>query len=251
MTKEPSTVDHVQRVIAAIGNGGKVDASATSPPPVDLEARAREEHDRIREGRRERLRKAWQTVPPSFQWAKFGDEQLRERVRPMTIRGKECDATQVMFDPEEVPSLLLIGPSQSGKTSIAAACLRFIIGAASKRVDAGAGDRIYRQGLGVRFVTAYDLAKAQIYSRLGSRPELVNQSISASVLVIDELGMDVDVYRQSATSVREVIHERHSHHRPTIITTYLSKTQLRQHYGDGIANRLGTYRVVRLGGLKK
>ena len=184
-------------------------------------------------------------MPEHFQWADFDDPRLRERIG-LALVGKDLrDPVDIVrFAPSRPPNILLMGPSESGKTSLAAACLRHIVKAAFAEIETGGP--LYRRGVGVRFTIAYDIAKAQIYSRLGERPQIVEQACAASVLVIDELGMDTEVYRESATSVREVIHERQRRHRPTIITTYLSKDDLQRHYGKGIANRLSKFKVVTL-----
>jgi hypothetical protein len=245
------TREQVKRLLAVIGHGGVRGAPPPPPIPRDEEAEHAAQLERIIEVRKGRLRNAWHTVPESFRWASFG-AMLRSRIKHAVVsqnrqRQYVDPVERVMFSVADVPSMLFLGPSESGKTSLAAACIRHVIDGALCAIDLGMKSPAFRQGCGVMFVTAYDLAKAQIYSPLGRRPELVENAIRSSVLVIDELGMDIDVYRQSATSVREVIHERHSNRRPTILTTYLTKQQLEQQYGRGIANRLGKFKVVLLG----
>lgn len=195
------------------------------------------------EERRERLGQrllaAWHTVPKGFRWARFGKVALGERVRPRT-------AVEVASKLPVCSSVLLIGPSGAGKTSLAAALVRRAIEAAKQAIDTGDGSA-YKLGAGACFLTAYDLAKAGIYSPLGSCPQLVTKALQASLLVIDDLGMDVEVYAKSATSVREVIHERHARQRCTVVTTYLNREHMVCHYGEGITRRLESGATILLG----
>ena len=239
-----TTQQHVSAILDNLKIPRSPDVRPAPRPPEEDQARGLSS---MIERRQLRLANAWHTVPERFRWADFDDPRLGQRVKQARFPGGviEDPVKLLRFEIESPPSLLLMGASGSGKTSLAAACVRHIVKGAYAAIERGGP--IYRMGCGVRFVTAYDLAKAQIYSRLGRRPELVTQAISASLLVIDELGMDTEVFRESATSVREVIHERHSRHGATIITTYLSKTALKRHYGAGIANRVASFKIIRLG----
>jgi DNA replication protein DnaC len=79
-------------------------------------------------------------------------------------------------------------------------------------------------------------------------PRLVDRAIGATLLVLDDLGMDVEVFRTSGSAVREVLYERHAAYKPTIVTTYLTAPDLAKHYGQGLSRRLGEGTVLVLGG---
>lgn len=240
VTPDPSTP--VGDLLAGYAKG------KAGAPPVDVAAeRAKRQEQHAAEGRAfalqrrtDLLNRAWQTVPKRFRWACFGD-QLEKRVTPTTV---VQGARQHIV--ARRGSMILMGPSASGKTSLAVACVRHVLDTAERAISNG-DKKIFKFGVNIFFATAYDLAKAGIYSPLGKMPELVDRAMKASLLVLDDLGMDVEVFRQSATSVREVIHERHAQSRPTIVTTYLRRADLNKHYGEGIARRIGEGGVFILG----
>lgn len=188
------------------------------------------------------LSRARETIPASFRWAHFGPE-LDKRVDPPSAIAGARELGPV--------SIVIAGPSGSGKTSLACALLREVIHAASRAAKLehlSAEDRTaFRIGMGARFMSAWRIAKAQIYNPLGKMPPLLEDAIGCAVLVLDDLGMDYEVYRASASAVREVLHERHAEHKRTIVTTYLRKPDIEKHYGAGIARRLGEWHPITLG----
>lgn len=257
-TRLSITLSRTREIQEAIRRGRRVHGteSEESEEEPDLRAFREQQHEREREEatrhsyalRRERLNQAWRSVPYGFRWARFGD-QLAARVRPPAAIAVARSTLDDFVARGGTGSMVMMGPTASGKTSLAVACLRWFVQQAERvarrlPIATGADRQIYRLGAEARFVTAYDLAKAAVYSQLGRRPELVERALHASVLVLDELGMDVEVYRHSATSVSEVIHERHAEHRPTIITTYLTKELVQKQYGAGIARRIFEGRAI-------
>ena len=99
-------------------------------------------------------------------------------------------------------------------------------------------NELYRLVRRASFVTGYSLARASKHTPLGQEPELIRRATSASLLVLDDLGTETHGLRQHAAVVAEVIHERHQRYRPTIVTTYLTRPLMVEHYGDGIARRI-------------
>lgn len=248
------TIERTKQIVDVIRRGKTEGVSAPEGDGFREKQRQREREEAERHSyavRRERLNEAWRTVPYSFRWARFG-ETLSSRVKPVAAIARARTTIEDFAAGRGSGSMVLLGPTEAGKTSLAVACLRWFVQEAERvarhpPLTSDSERRVYRLGAGARFITAYDLAKAAVYSQLGRRPELVEQALSATVLVIDELGMDVDVYRHSATSVSEVIHERHAEHRPTIVTTYLTEELIKKQYGAGIARRIfeGTRLVLR------
>jgi DNA replication protein DnaC len=178
------------------------------------------------------LKKHWEAMIPSqFYWAKFDSVEFRSRVKISTV---DLDKLRSWRG-----GVLLRGASGMGKTSLAVAKLRQIMTDAKNAVDASHWG-IYRRGLRTEFVTALALAQAthEHGSGRSSRAPIVNKALHASVLVLDELGMETNIYKSSAASVLEVMHTRNANQAPMIVTTYLARKDLEKLYGDGIARRL-------------
>lgn len=233
---ELTVKDQVQELLGSIGRGGTSKRAAIRPDDPEEQKRFQ------RERALHPLEVAWDSVPERFKWARFDSPILAERVRPPE-RIEEARAV--------VGSLLLCGPSGSGKTSLAVACMRELLQRARLAIDAPrsmAATSAYLAGTRAFFCPAYDLAKAGIYSPLGAMPRLVDRAIGATLLVLDDLGMDVEVFRTSGSAVREVLYERHAAYKPTIVTTYLTAPDLAKHYGQGLSRRLGEGTVLVLGG---
>lgn len=195
----------------------------------------------LQDERYEALKARWNAmIPKRFQWASFDSELLRKRCRATSKQIAE-------FRAYGGTTTLLRGLSGTGKTSLAIAKLREVMSEAKHAI---ALERwwIYKRGFRARFVTAFDLARAYQEHGLGEgSPALVSGALQASVLVLDELGMELDIYKSSAAVIREVLHTRHTDNRPTILTSYLTRAQIDQHYGAGITRRLEEGLVVNLG----
>lgn len=218
-------------------------SSPSTPPSSEQGARGRA-----------LLQKARETIPPRFRWARFDAASLTTRV---AARGADVDrARAYAADPPH--SLLLVGSTGAGKTSLACAILNEIVDvglAAHQRRIGGASEgelapfapgdlERFRRAVHCRFVAAYELARAHSEAQLGEEPRKVRRARTASVLVLDDLGMDTTYKRSSC--VRDLLHERDAHGRPTIITTYLTSNDIAVHYGAGIRRRLADGAVMNL-----
>lgn len=88
---------------------------------------------------------------------------------------------------------------------------------------------------GALFVPAYDLAKARATARLGEEAPIVTKALTATVLVVDDLGSEPNF---PTSAVPEILHERHADGKQTIVTTGFSSDEIATRYGSGIARRL-------------
>lgn len=185
-------------------------------PPVD-HTKAFLEGDRMAARRR---------IPEAFADAHLDAEWLAKLIGVDVIeRAKGAGFQRAAF----------IGPPGAGKTSLAAAMFR-------SAIDRTKRPRWYR------WTSGHALAKARVSASLGDEAPLVQQALDADLLVIDELGGEEP---RHATSVSEVIYERHAENRPTWITTGVSPKVIADRYGGGIARRVFEgAEVFRLGGKK-
>lgn len=223
--------------------------SPSTPPSSDPAAR-----------NRALLIQAWETVPKHFRWARFDSKRLAQNVQL-----PQADIAAIRALAVDPPStLLLVGSTGSGKTTLACAFMRQVIDLAAEASEArwsmaktGTDDMRgappwserslsrFKRGVHSKFVASYELVRAADEAPLGQEPRLLRKARRAAMLVLDDLGTDSNHRRRDV--VRDLIHERTAHDRPTVITTYLSIDDIRAHYGDGIRRRLAEGVVYPLG----
>ncbi len=115
----------------------------------------------------------------------------------------------------------LLGPAGAGKTSLAAA-IAFTWASAQARPAV--------------FVPAVDIGVARQQHGLGEgEPRIVHQAMSAPLLVLDDVGQEVDF---GIPVVAHVIQHRYDHAKTTIVTSGLTVEQIVSRYGAGVARRL-------------
>ena len=175
------------------------------------------------EGRVAIVEAAMATVPPRYRWASFSAPELQQRVKNKAAIERARQAISKR-------GVVLFGTAGSGKTVLACCMIRAVADAVLT-VDEQA-ERLLR---GALFVGAYDLAKSRLENPLGKgEAKLVEQAMHASLLVIDDVGLE----RMRSTGIEEVLHHRHAEELPTWITTFLGVKALSERYGDGIARRI-------------
>lgn len=178
---------------------------------------------------------ALDSIPPRYRWACRESDLLTARVV-----GAGANIRRAVDAAESGKSILLIGESGMGKSSLACACLRLLIDA-GRAANATDAERVRAHK--ARFFDAYSVAKARSQWPMGrgEAPD-VELAIHASVLVLDELGSE----QHAVNPVAEVIHEREADERQTIVTTWLKPSQLEERYGSGIRRRLDNFVFVGL-----
>jgi DNA replication protein DnaC len=139
--------------------------------------------------------------------------------------------------------ITLIGGAGSGKTTLASAILHLFV----ERALEGAPEFI-KLVRSARWIAAPSLARARRTYKLGDgEAPLVEDAIEASLVVLDDLGMERD---DGEGAISDVLYERHAHDAPTVITTNLRYADLCQRYGTGIARRVaeaGVTAVIKCG----
>jgi len=120
-------------------------------------------------------------------------------------------------------SLLLTGPTGTGKTHL---CLAIARGVAE-------------QGYGVVYGSAGTLLRRLEQEHFGkAEGDSEEQLIHCDLLVLDDLGMEFDT-PFSRASIYNLLNARLLEGRPTVISTNLGSAAMQSRYGDQIASRIG------------
>ncbi len=194
-------------------------------------ALAQQERDAIRA-------KIEKELPDRFAWAQPLAPELPARIRNWTrVRSEAFPWVNAVTAGRPSGIMCLRGSGGSGKTSAALVIMRQLI-AAVDTIATG----------GPRFVQALDLATLEHsqWQRAEEQARLVDACKSASLLVIDDLGDEVQGGRRAAA--HEVIKARYHAAVPTIITTALGAERTKEAafqcmeaaYDDRIARRILT-----------
>jgi len=190
-------------------------------PTADMDAA---DHAQFRERRHEALRSLARSIPPVYRWASFIAPELAERVAtPDAI----VDARRICLSPR----VCLMGPSRTGKTSLAVAMLRRWVS---------------EHGRNAEFIAVHRLGFARIQHAAGhGEPEIVERAMKAPLTLLDDVGCERDT---GTNPLPDILFERHAAQRPTWVTTGLTREQLIARYGTGTVSRLfDQTKVLRLG----
>ena len=134
------------------------------------------------------------------------------------------------------PSLLFSGGTGLGKTFLSACIAR----------------QVADSGFGVIYETATRLfADFEAEKFAADREEnrgLTRKYLACDLLIIDDLGTEMTT-QFTVSALYTVVNDRMMAHKPTILSTNLTDTQLETRYSPQIASRLlGTYRFVQFAG---
>ncbi len=129
----------------------------------------------------------------------------------------------------EAPNLLLQGPTGTGKTHLSLAIAK----------------RVTEQGCTVTYGSIQPLLRRMESEHFGrSEGDTEGQLVDCDLLILDDLGMEFDspFYR---ACIYNLLNARLLEVRPTIISTNLSLSGIRERYGDQIASRItGSFEVL-------
>lgn len=136
------------------------------------------------------------------------------------------------FDARSSQSILLMGGTGLGKTHLSSALAR----------------RIIEKGNDVFYTGSIDLFSQfenQRFKSYTNEPnELIERYFESDLLIIDDLGTEM-VNQFSVSTLYNLINDRLSRKKPTIISTNLSKDDIQKKYTDRITSRMfGEYQVL-------
>lgn len=137
------------------------------------------------------------------------------------------------FDERSSGSILMMGGTGLGKTHLSSAVAR----------------RIIEKGKDVYYTGAIDLFsefEAQKFrpSYLNDTNESIERYFECDLLIIDDLGTEM-INQFSVSTLYNLINDRLSRKKPTIISTNLSKDEIQKKYTDRITSRmLGEYQLL-------
>lgn len=217
-TREPQRAGLLAARLNAILAAKGIDPDAAPAQPVAEPVTALELADR--------------RIPPRYREATATDPAVRawaEKVAGMGRVGPGC-TRGISYG----PSLLITGPTGSGKTHQAYGAVRSLL---------GAGVRLRWQA-----VTSADL-HAQFRPRPHHDPEREIQELGrCPLLILDDLGAAKQSEWTEELTYR-LINRRYTEMLPTLITTNLPTAELRSAVGDRVASRLAemTTRVILTG----
>jgi hypothetical protein len=155
------------------------------------------------------------TVPAAYEWATLGAPELAQRVSPADRIGYGRVALL------REPWVVFVGPSGTGKTSLAVALVR---------------ERVRVTGEPWVMCLAHRLGAARIQHRAGDgEPRIIEEAMRAKFLLLDDIGQET----MTATNpIADIVNERDAERLPTWVTTGLTARAIGERYNGGVARRL-------------
>jgi DNA replication protein DnaC len=161
-------------------------------------------------------------------------QELAKRVAGAKVTGARPDAGKRLLEAARgwrwgSPSLLLLGPTKVGKSTVAAMLFRALVG---RGIEEGGDD--WERAQAMRWFGAEDLATARRQHPLGKgeAPD-VEDACMATLLFIDDAGWDKD-----PAVVSEILDARYERMQPTVLTSGKTRHELTDHYGAAVVRRL-------------
>lgn len=191
--------------------------------------------------RRQTLDRVLLKLPDVLRRARFDNPNLHNLVGTENVEIARAWLEKLVTKPTGFNhSITFTGPARKGKTTLACALM-------GELIDLGMQRKHFARASRIEFFLANDLAAARDESRLGAPVRIVERSIDASVLLLDEVGRIVR--RPNDDTIFRVVHLRHRECRPTIFTTPArTEKEMLEMCGDaGFTSRVfGDAKVVHL-----
>lgn len=170
----------------------------------------------------------------SFRLDIFPDEPLAERSfsqrQLMRAIRKECETWADSYPRAATNDLLLMGQSGLGKT--------FLMHAMAKR--------LVERGYQVLMVSAFRFLEIARKAYFGREADALEDVMDADVLFIDDMGIEPLMENITIPQWYNLLNERQTRGRSTVISTNLMEKELRERYTERIASRLLDPRQCRL-----
>lgn len=192
------------------------------------------------EGRGDEAKSWWwavlEQIPRRFRAHRL--ETVNQFVKRPEAQGEARAALADLLAGEAL-AVTLVGRSEAGKTSLAAALVALLV----ELAEEGRPEAL-RLLWSALWTDELALSRARASHKLGGgEAPLVARALEASLLVLDELGGPTV---SGSDEALEVIWRRWQDERPTIITTGQTGDKLIQRYGSGVFTRLTKQNASRL-----
>ena len=136
------------------------------------------------------------------------------------------------FEPKTSPSILMMGGTGLGKTHLSSAVARGVI---------EKGNDVFYTGA-IDLFSQFEIQRFKTYNNEPN--ELIERYFECDLLVIDDLGTEM-INQFSISTLYNLLNDRLSRRKPTIVSTNLSQEDIQKKYTDRITSRmLGEYKVV-------
>ncbi|MGI6160753.1 MAG: ATP-binding protein [Christensenellales bacterium] len=156
----------------------------------------------------------------SFDLSVFKDAEHLEHIKRLL---PVCKKYASDFPATKKRNMLFIGKAGLGKTYMMESVCR----------------EVSSRGHGVIFITAYRLIEIIMQSGFGDeRATAVSELISCPLLAIDDLGSEPMYNNMTVEILFNILNERMTRRRHTLICTNLVLERIQERYGDRIASRL-------------
>lgn len=136
------------------------------------------------------------------------------------------------FDPKSSQSILMMGGTGLGKTHLSSAVAR---GAIEK------GNDVFYTGA-IDLFSQFEIQRFKTYSNEPN--ELIERYFECDLLIIDDLGTEM-INQFSISTLYNLLNDRLSRKKPTIVSTNLTQEDIQKKYTDRITSRMfGEYKVL-------
>lgn len=136
------------------------------------------------------------------------------------------------FDPKVSQSVLMMGGTGLGKTHLSSAVARKII---------EKGNDVFYTGA-IDLFSQFEIQRFKSYNNEPN--ELIERYFECDLLIIDDLGTEI-INQFSVSTLYNLINDRLSRKKPTIVSTNLSQDEIKKKYTDRITSRMfGEYKIV-------